>query len=321
MLSYRSILKQSWNNVWRFKHLWFFGLFAFVLSASNFDFLSNLLSAEKRAVLFSNILNFAQTGIIGKSFFKGVHLIFQSDPVGMVTFIIVGLIVLALLIFILWLSVSSQAAIFSSTYLIYKKKTDLDIKAGIRFGSKIFWPVLGVNILAKLVLLSSFIICSIPLFFLSEKSFTFDLFYTLLFIIFAVISFVLLIVSKYAVAYKVIKNTSFISSLRSAWHLFIKNWLISVEISIVFLAVYLVSLVAGWLLSVIIASPFIVISLFTGSFAFWVIASAVNVLVVIAVGMVLTSFQFSAWTQLFIQLIENGGRSKIERIVDSTKKS
>jgi hypothetical protein len=330
MTLYRDILKQAWEASWRNKYLWFFGLFAaFLGGVGEYDYLVGMMSGNG-SLSYSAFSKYWQTGIFSFDGISNFFSLFKTAPLVMLLMLLVLLLVVALLIFFLWLSVSSQAVLVNdSACIINSKKKNLQIGESLMSVQNYFWKVLSFNILARLLAAGAFIIISAP--FLA-KIFGFNYWIygavqVLLSFLFLILCLSLSFIFKYAVAYTVIKNQNFSQSFYSAWFLFSKNWLISIEMSIVLFLVNFAITLAIFFLGMIIIMPLYFMSLFmgyifgTGVFAFFLISSMLFLLaLIIAFGSWLSTFQVTAWTALFVRLVGKGGESKLVRVISGFKK-
>lgn len=331
MSLYRNILKQAWGITWRYKYLWFFGLFASLLGGSGeYQISMRVLNGEATQGLFPNFNRIAETGIFNKNILSNIGQIFKNDPASMIILIIAGLIILILTGLLIWLIIVSQVALVnnSATIISSEKKSRLGIKEGVVAGTKHFWPVLGLNIITKIIIYLAFTLISLPIIFsISGTTWqTTNLIYIILFIIFIPIAVVFSFIIKYAICYVVIKNNNFIQAIKEGWKLFIKNWLISIEMAfILFFINVLVGL--GIILTILIlAIPFLFLALIAykliSLIGFWliiIVGLTISLFIIIAGGAALTTFQIASWTNLFIELVSRGGTSKIIRIINGFK--
>lgn len=335
MSLYRNILKQAWNITWRHKYLWFFGLFVALLGNSGeYEIIARKLSLNASG----NFLNFgglAETGIFSGSALVNIGQLFKSEPFTVIMILVVWLVILVLLGFLLWLIIVSQAALVnnSATIITNKRKgQDIGIKDGVMAGTKYFWPVLGLNIVIKIIIYSAITLVSLPIIFTIARvgssaelapalSTGTNLLFILLFIIFIPAAVALSFIIKYAICYVVIKGSRFIDSIRQGWQLFIKNWLVSVEMAfLLFFINFLVGL--GILLVVLILTiPFLFLAILAYKLisltSFWlivIIGLTFFLFIIIAGGAALATFQTASWTGLYIELTGRGGISKIVRI-------
>jgi len=322
MLSYRNLLKQALNISWKHKYLWFFGLFASLLAAGG-SIEYNILNQNINDGLVNGALlsagSFAQTVITIKNLGLGFISLFHFDILTIINSLTIILICLTLIITLIWLSVSSQAALVISVRKIIgnnKKKEDiLTIRAGLTNGHKKFWSVLGLNVIIKLLINAVLFLSTLPLLLIAIKdSGWFVLAYVILFIIFLPIAISLSLMLKYAIAYSVLENEKFIISIEKGWKLFINNWLISLEMAIVlFIINFLVSFAILIALTILFFPLFLVGMTFS---LFWLVILMVFLALVFLVlaGSALSTFQITTWTDLFLNLKEGAMLAKLERI-------
>lgn len=326
MFSYRSLLKQAWTISWCHKYLWLFGLFAsltavggsveYQIITQNFN--QNLVDGS-----FYYLSGLLASWELLRSLWIGLGQVCLSGPVAILNALSVLLIGLTLLVFFIWLAISSQAALVDSVKKILsakKKESELSPRNGLTAGNKHFWPVLGLNILIKILINVAFFIISLPLLFMVMKETTALLtFYTILFVIFLPIAVSLSLIVKYAIAYQVLENRSFVASLEKGWGLFWKNWLVNLEMAII---LFIINFFVG-LAAIIVMSLFLLPLLLLGLMAkaVWLVSLMliIGLVIVIFVGSFLTTFQISSWTTLFLRLKEKGGTAKLERVFRKTK--
>lgn len=329
MTLYRDVLKKALDISWRYKYLWFFGVFATLLGGSGsevmFRFSGNngFIETYKR---------FCETGIFSHHTFSNIGHLLKTDTATMVILLFFGLVTLVLIGFLIWLSVVSQVALVDNSAVIIsskKKKIDVGIRQGVLVGAKKFWPVFGLNILVKVIIFLALLIASIPIVVagVNSNSLFLSFIYLLLFIILLLFGIAIAFAMKYAIAYIVIKNNKIINSIQNGWSLFVKNWLVSLEMAVI---LFLVNILAGIAIALVVltaAIPLFFLSMLFlkvfGVLGFWLILILGFILIMvfsICAGAFLTTFQISAWTGLFVQLVGKGGESKIIRLVDGWKK-
>ena len=331
MSFYRNILKQALSITWRYKYLWFFGLFATLISGGEYEVITRGLTGDTTQNLFPNLSRLAETGIFSRNGLANIGQLFRNDPFTAIISTLVSLIILALVIFLIWLIIVSQTALVNNSAEIISNKKELPsgVKRGVAAGVKYFWPILGLNIIIKAIICLAFLLISLPIIFWATKISppAIAALYIILFLIFVPLTIVLSFVIKYAICYVVIKGSNFINAVKEGWQLFTKNWLISVEMAfILFFINFLVGL--GIILAILILIvPFLFLSLifykaisFIGFWLMIIIGLVVLLAIIIGGGAALTTFQTVSWTGLFIELISRGGTSKIERIVEKWKK-
>ncbi len=326
MFSHRSLLKQAWIISWRYKYLWLFGLFASLTAVGG--------SVEYQVAtqnLNQNLINgsyYYLNGLLAlweliQSFWIGLGQVCVSGPIAIMNALSILLIGLTLLIFFVWLSISSQAALVDSVKKILKakkKEPALGPRNGLTIGHKHFWPVLSLNILIKILIGIVFFIISLPLLFMViEETTTFLTIYVILFVIFLPIAVSLSLMVKYAIAYQVLEGNSFVASLEKGWNLFWKNWLVSLEMAVILFIINFFVCLAALIVMSLFLLPLLLIGLMAK--AVWLISLILilGLIMIVFVGSFLTTFQISSWTTLFLRLKEKGGLAKLERVFQKKK--
>lgn len=325
MLSYRAILKQAWRISWKHRFLWFFGFFASVISfTAEFKVITQAFNQEAGIRSLNNLRMFLNTGVFSKDAWANIMALFKTDPKSILFLFIILLAVLALVAFFAWLSTASQVGIIDAINKIIKEKRErLNIKIGLKKGTKKFWPVFFMNLLISLIINSIYLLISFLLILVIIKNQSLStILYGIIFLVFIPISLFLAFMIKYAIAYIVIENKPFFKALKEGWRLFVRNWLISIEMTIVLffinilaiLIISVISFVGFFLLFGLALSSMLLLS---SGFLFWLILTLGILLLIIVMilgGALLNTFQITSWTDLFIQLRNKGGDSKLERI-------
>jgi hypothetical protein len=327
MSLYRKIFKKTLTLTWRNKYLWFFGLFAALLGGvGKYEISMNKLNGDWQDGVFPGVAKFLNSGALSGLTFSNFLQAFQQDPLSVVIILVLFLILAILFIFMLWLSVVSQAGLINNSAEAIqsnKKYSSLGIKDGVRAGIKYFWPVLGWNLIIKTFIYASFAIILLPIVYLFVDGGTslHGIAYVVLFIIFIPVSLVLSLLLKYAVCYVVLQGKSFVDSIQESWRLFVNNWLISLEMGFILFAIQFFLTFALLLLILAIGIPFLFLAILFGGLATpvsWVIISVYifsAIALSILTGAVFTTFQISSWTALFLELTKNKGiLSKLARL-------
>lgn len=331
MFLYRGILKKSLAITWRHKYLWFFGLFASLLSgAGRYNMSFSRVSKNWDESFFANFVHLTKSGVFNANTFSNLGLLFKQDPISTTVYIVFSLIFITLSLFLLWLIIVSQIGLVNNSAKIIKnnkgKKTT--IREGVDAGIKNFWPVLGLNLIINSLIGFLAILIGLPLIFITVRSGGgIDLLYFVLFIIFIPLALIFSFLLKYAICYIVIKGKSFIDSIGAAWRLFIENWLISIEMAFILFFIDVLSILALGLAILILAIPYLFIAFGLSSLVslnlFWILlilGIVLIILLVILAGSVIACFKLVAWTDLFINLTGKGGLSKIIRLAEKIKK-
>ncbi|NIA18391.1 MAG: hypothetical protein GWO79_00750 [Actinobacteria bacterium] len=324
MYLYRTILSRAWKTTWNHKYLWFFGLFAALLGGGGeYNVLLRGLAGGAEQQIFPGFSRIAETGVFSGQTLANIGQIMRDDPLSLLALLMVFLVVLALIGFLIWLSIVSQAALVNNAarYLTNKTNKNLNFRTGIAAGKEKFWPVFGLNLVVKFLIYLIFI--SVGFMVVSIAAWPV---YVVVFVIFIIIALALSFVIKYAVAYAVIEGRGFVESIREGWKLFIDNWLISLEMGFI---LFFINLLAGLALVLIVLTltiplTFLAVAVFkiAAIAGFWFVAVLASILllgIIMLGGALLSTFQISSWTGLFVRLSNKGGTSKIVRIVEDIK--
>jgi hypothetical protein len=273
----------------------------------------------------------------GGSLFLNIASLFKQDPISATIIFLFVLIALAVFLFLLWLAVVSQVGLINNSAKIILsdgKKEKTTIKEGFEMGVKKFWQVLGFNLIGASLTCFFAVLVGLPLVFLTvESGISVFLLYMLLFVIFIPLALIVSFLIKYAICFSVIKKHKFVDSFVSAWRVFAKNWLVSLEMALIlFMIDFLVVVVLGLIL-LILAIPFIfaarILSLIVfmaigvGNFFQWAIMGGVivSLIFVVLAGAAVTCFKTVAWTDIFVHLVDKkGGLAKLERMAAKLKK-
>ena len=318
---YRAIFRQAFNIMWRNKYLWFFGLFAALIStASEINLLSdNFTSVTDSGSSVEILRQVYSQGLFENVWFNLEKLFFSFSWAGWLLLAVV----VFLSVFLLWLVIVSQGALYSSAYKIFKKqKTDFSVALNI--GRDNFWKVLWLNILNKLFLTLVLIVFGLPLLFLFIKQggeTSKSLIVVLFFIIYLPLALIVSFVIKYAILYAVSRKDKLSAALKNAWHLFKNNWLVSIEMAILifFLSIILVLIMLMVIGAVSIPLSLLVVILAGMKLAnlvylMFVISFLIIFLIVLLIGSMWSTFYHVAWSILFIRISEGNVLSKLTRI-------
>ncbi|MEI7620701.1 MAG: hypothetical protein WCJ57_03995 [Candidatus Falkowbacteria bacterium] len=324
MFSYRQMLLQTFRITWKNRYLWFFGLFASLLSiGAEYQILTRAMSRGASLTWFSDWSNFFNSGLFSWGFFPNLIGMFGQDPVTMSIALVISLVLLAALLLLIWLAIISQIAIVNNSNKIINSKkevADLNLHSGVLAGNKSFWSVLWFNVISKIVVNVLVFLVSLPLIFLFWNKIFSGTLYILLFIFLIPLAVAFSLMIKYAIAFVVLKKESFGKALNSAIKLFTENWIVSLEVAFLLFAISFFATFVILTASLVVALPFValaavILSAFT-SVAFWsVVVLGIIVLTafIVICGSILGTFQVVAWTNLFNHL-GRGIESKLERL-------
>lgn len=318
---YRNILKQSFKIAWRKKYLWFFGLFAIILTSNDAEFeILNRFFKSNDSGLFSPLEAISSAGVLSWQGLNNAFSLLKTDPISLLASILVLVIIVLLIIFIVWLMIISQSALVKNTSLVIAGKEN-NIQSGVETGLRNFWQVFGFNVLNKLAIAIAAAIISLPVtlgLFSGQAVISVSLF-ILIFLVLVPVSLSISLIIKYAIAFRVIKGFSFIESIRRSWVLFWNNWLVSLEMAITLFVINFFASIAIIIAVLMLVWPFFLLSylaalISAGTLLFIQILSVAIIFVfVVACGSFLAVFQVSSWTGLFLELINRGATSKLAR--------
>ena len=318
MFSYRFFLKQAWNITKRYRHLWFFGIFA-ALTAIGGEY--QIIAQSANNNLGGNFINggiFILYNLFNPSLYTGIHNLAAANPSAFWSLISVFALAAVLIIIMVYLAIISQAALVEQSARIIlskKKKEKLSIGEGMVSGRRHFWHVLGLNITNSLVITLCSLLISLPLLFLFiTDAGILTLLYLILFVIFVPVSLIIAFISKYAIAARVLENKSFVASLEQGWQIFKQNWLVSLEMALILFIINFAASLVTLIIIFLFLIPLLVLSIQL-SLPFLIALSFLLILItMIFAASLLNTFQISSWTGLFLHLENKKGLSKLERL-------
>lgn len=331
MSLYRSIIRQSFIIAWKHKYLWFFGLFATLLS-SNFEIelINRFTNSQNSGSTMYDWKAWVDTGVFSTQAWYNLIDLAKNNPWSFISLLVVFIVLILLLLAILWLSVVSQGALVNNSQKALTEGDKVsttaekkhDTAVGFKQGRKYLWPVLGVNVLVRVVVYVLALVALIPIFNTATVNIPLAVLYFILFIILLAIALVLAFMTKYAIAFIVLKGQSMFKAIKSAWNLFMNNWLVSLEMTFILFAISIVFSLALILSVMIVAIPITllyIVGLIFGSYpiflAIFILGTIITLAIIIIGGAYITVVQTTAWVHLFTQL--NAGKapeSKLERV-------
>lgn len=323
MSIYRKIISQAWKTTWQNKYLWFFGLFAMLLgNGGELEIIFRNLNLSLDQGIVAGLKSFADTGLFQISTLGNIAKLMQQDPISTLVAICVLLTMLLIGLFLVWLTVVSQAALINNAVKInYGKKHDF--QDGVAVGMSKFWSVFSLNAILKILLYLTFILLSLPLLANLSRSASIlnGLLFLILFIFFIPLAMSLSFITRYTTAYIIVKNEKFFDALKMGWLLFKKNWLVSLEMAFLLFAINFAVGIGLIMVTLILAVPFLFVAwiffYWSMVFNFWTLialAFVVFMIMVVFTGAMLSTFQTAAWTGLYLELLGAGAISKITRV-------
>ncbi|MFA5359140.1 MAG: hypothetical protein WC310_04985 [Patescibacteria group bacterium] len=324
MMLYRDVLKRAWYVTWRNKALWLFGFLALFWGIGGvYEVVAQgFRLASRHDFYFIKLWNAVASAGVS---FGSLKTLFLSTPLYGLLLVGIFVVFVLLLLFFYWIFTCSQITVI-------KQVADIDSNARSNAFSSFyksrqyFWPVLGINLINKIVTFVLLVIFTYGIMALvvTEALFVSQVFYLLSFILFVVVILVLSFLVVYGTIYISVYNKPFIAAIQSAWKLFINNWLVSLEVAaILFVITVLVAIATGVLVTILSGILYFVsiIVLFINLpilyFVSFAILMVIFVIMVFIIAAVLSTFQLAVWVELFDHLESNRITSKLQRIASA----
>lgn len=311
---YRNLLRDSWKITWQRKSLWFFGVFAAIMSTGGV--MDVAVRSFKRIQSGPDFLTSVLDGTFpGYNYFAQYIEQFRYLDATRITITSGIAIILALLL--IAAAVWSQGALISG---IVSKKP-IRIAAALQNSRSSFWHILFIDLLVKTTTTFLVLITTITLLtFMSQTDVVNAILYVIFFLIFFPLVIIVNIIATLAIVDTVKMKTHTLDAIHRATEMFAKHWLVTFELGvIIFLTVFaagILGIVALLLLSV----PFtilVVLSLLTASPFLFILMNFLTIitlflLIFVFAGAAVT-FQYSTWTHFY----ENASKKSTQSMVRS----
>ena len=325
---YRPIFKKAWEITKQNRFLWIFGLFAAL--AGNGGIYEILFKGFGRIVGKGDLASGSSwSWILQTLSFPRLEDIYVRSPLFVSLLWVLFFAILVALAFLIWLVVTSRGALVASVKKIASRKK-INLHEGWTEGKKYFWPVLGLNALSKAMTFGLLILITVPaMMYLTGQGGNLGLdllLYILSFVVFTALALFISFMAIYASCFVIMENKPFVEAIRLSWKMFIKNWLISIEMALLLFLITIGVGVGIILFSILYMIP-VTLLLFAFSYlelslGFWFIIFLATLgwfLALFFAGAVLSTFQFSSWTLLFIEINKKKIWSKLLRFVGLNK--
>lgn len=325
---YRPLIRRAWQITSRFKKFWLLGLFAAIIGSSGeYEILSRLFyqptSLDINTNIVGSIITSFQDGIDdgGGNLLDGLWAMITVDPANLFLIAFILLITVSIVTFLIWLAIVGQAGLIRSIDEADRGKM-IAINEAIDSAVRQFWPIAAINIIMKLAILLLFTIISLTLIVLYPLG-TYGLVaYYVLFVIFILAVFIISLILKYQLYYVILEDQSLSAALKSAWSLYKRNWLISLETSVLLFSVYIIVTFFTLLIGVfLLAVPLVLAQYYnlpTIIPALVILLSIVAIIILsLVIGSIVMTFQWSVWTLLFRRINASPEDSKIVRAVNA----
>jgi len=325
---YRKILKRAWNISWKNKGLWFLGFFAaFLTNETIYESVISTFQSKFQNLNFIFLTkDFLGVGLFDIFRWSFVKDWWASDTLTFTFLLLVTVAFVCFLLFFIFLSVISQAGLIKSAIAIDVKRR-INLKQAFQAGIDKFWQVLGLNIITKGILFGTFILMAyvFALLIQSVSITAIDyLFYALFIIVLVAGALLIYYLTIYGTAFIVLRGKKVFESLKLAWHIFIKNILINLEMALILFSLVVIMSIVYLAVLFVVGTPIILLFIILntagsqGALAvLYLLAILIFILITIAFGAWYSTFQISCWALLFEELALKKGRSKFLRILDS----
>lgn len=324
---YRSVLKKAWEITKKCKYLWFFAFFAALLgNGGEYQIILKLfeqIGARQYFPVTSGVTHPAG------SFFGNLYQTLSYSPKIFFLALISGTLILIFIGLVVWLIIISQILLIRGIGRHISGKKN-DILGSIKFGKEKFIPILSINVISKFLILIFLGLIELPL-----ASFLFTdiyrtkiidkIFYILIFLAFISLSIIVSFVARYACAYVVLKNKELGESIKLGWELFVKNWVVSLEIALIlFLINSAIGLLMMFIIMRIVLPLLLIMAISSSMFGLYWVAGGIAILMSLlslaalgVIGIMIAMFQWASWIVLFEELT---AREKILSKIDRSIK-
>lgn len=301
MLQYRTLIANAFRLSARHRFLWILAVLVALGGAG--DELELIFSGTTSLNGQASTLGYLRAMQTNQGLSVGIHnaMTFLQDNA--LVSITVGLLFILGFLLLVWLVVVAQGGLVWAVDRI-QGKDRMSVGGAFVAGMRVFSPVFLVNLIARTIVLL-LLLAATPLgyIFVRTGNMMFDSLYILVaYLALIPIAVLLGFLSKYAVMYIVLRNQRWSDAVRSAWKLFVRHWLVTVEIALVLLAI---NSLATLLFTII------VLSLFPMNSTVFLVYLAL----LFVVAAYLSAFSWSAWVMLFDKLEKGMLQSKIVRLI------
>ncbi len=313
---------------WRFKSLWLFGLLAswgFLGGGSELNLFWRARNWVGNPVTaFPTWQGFWQSDFWRWSRLVNFLKLAWLEPISFIKLLFIFLLLLLIVLLFIWLAVIAQAGLVRSA-ADFSQKGAVSLRDSFILGRRKFWPILGLNLIVKLLTIFVFVLLLLPFWTeLFGGHYVFSLIFSLFsFLVLLPLLMLVSLMIRYAIQFMVLEN----KDLRPAWgasrRLLARNLWSSVEMMLALALLYFLAALALVLVFLFLGAPFIVMAV--GSFLvrspalFWsglISTGLVAVLVILWGGAVFTAWQWSAWTLFFERITNESVPSKLTRVID-----
>ncbi len=313
---YRDILKTAWKLLWRYPWLWVFGLL--VATVGNGNEYDSLFAAFNRLADQGTLLAALQGAVASPRLgqvWQNLNTTLGQAPM---LFALGLVLVLAVSGLAIWVIMVARGALIRALGNLHASEP-ISFSQATMVGVNRFWQIFTLNVLAKFFSYVVVVVAFLPFLisFLTQPTLgsSFSILMVISAVLFIPLALIVSFILKYATIEIVLKKVSWWQGLEKGLNLFLRNWLVSLEMAaVLFVLNLVVSLILLWL--------FLPDALALGDELFriantqgLVIGSrlVLTALVFTAVGAWFATFEYAAWVVLFRRLEQGPVASKLAR--------
>lgn len=321
---YRRIITDAWHVAWGHKHIWFFAFFATFIGFGGVS--EVFFGAFKNS---SNILLSGEAGVSSVYVLPGlttIETLSRLSPNPLISILVFTLIMGFLLALLAWVVTISTGALVASVRKIAKGR-DMRFPDAIKIGTEKFWPVFGVNLMAKILVIASLVLTGTNLIYTNSNSPISALLYIVSFVLFTAIAVIVSVVAIFGTNFVVLKDDRLVPALEKGWKMLSRHWIICIEMAIVITVSSIVITVVALLGALVASVPFIFLILLTLSiglqgFSFAIITFGLGIALIALtlLASLITSFQVASWTILWEELLDKKRMAHLHHLVAGLRK-
>lgn len=324
-LYYGDIMKKAWNLTIKNKILWVFGFFAsFISLEAAYEILfSQVGQAKEMSNLHLKIINLYQYQlqfVIDQSSFL-------SSLAKNLPYYLLIIVFLTIAFLFIWLIFVSQVFVIRSAAKLDKSGKFNGLK---EFNNSLdkFWPVLGINIIAKLVLYAGYIALTFPMLYslLLQSKYGISISNIIFLVLYTFFAVVISFITAYATNFIILKDLYLLDAIKQSWRLFRKNIAISLEIAAILFVLKIFSVIIVFSLTALIVLPLMAIfAMAVASFNIIGVIMTITLSILtltiasVLVNSIFTCFYLSTWTLTFMELTERFHFSKMSKLFSYVK--
>src|SRR3989338_9404515 len=328
-MQYKKILREAWTITTRHPALWFFGFFTGLMTSATSQIepiLKDVSGISTSWFFCIKDIAFQQNFLL---LLKNFESMFQAfGPFRWVIAVAIPI----LIVFILWVIAAAQGSLIFSVATLSDARNaanktssakKYNFQRALFAGRKHAWLIFGLNILEKGILFLLVMLVFLPFFFevktLNENART--ALTPLSFFILLPVSIIVGFIIKYASIATVLHNVHLRPALTTAWILFQKNWLISIETALLLFVIETLASIVFLLMLTVIALPLSLFGLFSVFQNFSLLAFGLVLLYILFIIILLiffialvATFEYATWTLVYRELAQGKKTSKLSRL-------